>query len=922
MMGTGLIRGMLVGLALAASAFAGGGPETTLLVVNDASPLSRQVGNLYALRRELAPNHVLYLDSVPHDGVIKLAEFRERIWAPIEAYLRTSGLAGRIDLITYSADFPYAVDFRAAMDGERPGRAVGGQASLTGVTYLIRQVKADEPFWEALRGGRPTQRNRYSRFSFGRVGGNGGARLTGEQRSLYVAASAQMRAGNLAAAAKGYKAFLDVAPQVGQAWVTYAACLVKMGRKAEAIGALETAGRRGFSNAALVESQDALRPLRGDERYQRVIEGMRAAAGGLRPTRGFRSARAWSESGEPTDATDSLHRYYLSTQLAYTGLGGNSFGEVATLLRRSIEADCTNPVGTVYICKNSNVRSTAREPYFAALVSAMKARGRRVKLLDKTILPVDRRDVIGAVVGTASFNWAKSKSVMLPGAICEHLTSFGAHYGTTSQTKISQFLRNGAVGSSGTVQEPLALHVKFPNPMIHAFYADGCTLAEAYYQSVHAPYQLMVAGDGLCQPFAKRAQFSAGMLPGEVKGSVTLAPEGAGLDYELWVDGRPKAALEWDTTAMPDGYHEVEVIAVTRDALETRTRRGLSTVVNNRGAKLSVAELDGPVVFGETIRLKVTGASRFEVYRGSTKVADGAEVASARLGLGLMRLDVRSKDAHAAPVLVEVVLPKRAKALEKQVEPALGLAATIDGETRAIVTTLGSRATGVRLRDQLAGFKRVKTVSLRGAIHVAADSQGSFHQLNVRGSGTVSVRVAGRELCAGASLARQIYLPVALAKGWHALEIDYTPSGAPDLEFLVTGAQVGAPPRIGRPGSGSPQPKTEVGKDGSLIATWKRRPKKPISSVAIIPEKGATLAGGWKLEWRSSTRGKWKPIAAVHELLAPPSQRPPKPKKGEKAKKLPPQALELHIADVKPKQLRLRPPSRIRFRVFFAEIAR
>ena len=38
--------------------------------------------------------------------------------------------------------------------------------------------------------------------------------------------------------------------------------------------------------------------------------------------------------------------------------------------------------------------------------------------------------------------------------------------------------------------------------MIQVHYARGCSLAEAFYQSVYAPYQLMIVGDPLCRPWA------------------------------------------------------------------------------------------------------------------------------------------------------------------------------------------------------------------------------------------------------------------------------------------------------------------------------------------------------------------------------------------------------------------------------------
>ena len=42
---------------------------------------------------------------------------------------------------------------------------------------------------------------------------------------------------------------------------------------------------------------------------------------------------------------------------------------------------------------------------------------------------------------------------MLPGSIADHLTSFAAHFGTSGQTKCTEFIRHGAAGTSGTVAD-------------------------------------------------------------------------------------------------------------------------------------------------------------------------------------------------------------------------------------------------------------------------------------------------------------------------------------------------------------------------------------------------------------------------------------------------------------------------------------
>ena len=70
----------------------------------------------------------------------------------------------------------------------------------------------------------------------------------------------------------------------------------------------------------------------------------------------------------------------------------------------------------------------------------------------------------------------------------------------------------GAAGASGTVVEPFAVAQKFPTARIFSHYVRGCNLAEAFYQSVSGPFQLLIVGDPLCQPWARFPRFTVGGL--------------------------------------------------------------------------------------------------------------------------------------------------------------------------------------------------------------------------------------------------------------------------------------------------------------------------------------------------------------------------------------------------------------------------
>jgi hypothetical protein len=262
---------------------------------------------------------------------------------------------------------------------------------------------------------------------------------------------------------------------------------------------------------------------------------------------GFRSRDRWNERGERV--SEGGRRYMLSTMLAVTSGRGTSVADAVKLLRDTVSAETpTAPIreGTVYYVKNGDVRSRTREWGFASAVESLKKLGVKAEIVDGT-LPPKKDDVAGAMIGIADFDWPQSESRILPGAIVEHLTSFGGvmreHSG---QTPLSAFLKHGAAGASGTVTEPYAIQAKFPSPFIHVHYARGATLAEAFYQSVQGPYQLLIVGDPLCAPWKQEA--ARAELPGDAKSNANPPADPLAPPF-----GDPVAAVDIDESKLSDG---------------------------------------------------------------------------------------------------------------------------------------------------------------------------------------------------------------------------------------------------------------------------------------------------------------------------------------------------------------------------------
>lgn len=94
----------------------------------------------------------------------------------------------------------------------------------------------------------------------------------------------------------------------------------------------------------------------------------------------------------------------------------------------------------------------------------------------------------------------------LPGALADHLTSFGGQLDRApgeGQMTALEWLEAGATASYGSVSEPCNHLQKFPHPQaLLASYLRGATAIEAYWRSVAWPGQGVFVGEPLAAPFA------------------------------------------------------------------------------------------------------------------------------------------------------------------------------------------------------------------------------------------------------------------------------------------------------------------------------------------------------------------------------------------------------------------------------------
>jgi uncharacterized protein (TIGR03790 family) len=353
-------------------------------------------------------------------------------------------------------------------------------------------------------------------------------------------------------------------------------------------------------------------------------------------SRGFRSSYRWGVGGRR--AGQEGFSYMLSSVLGVTQGKGNSVSEIIWYLERAAQADGTAPKGTIYFAKNSTIRSTTRDSNFPAAIRFLSIAGVQGEIY-QGIFPTNKQNMAGVTCGFNVINPAQAKSRFLPGAICDNLTSYGGDFSPKNQqTVVSEFLRLGAAGACGTVTEPTAFPPKFPNYTLHVHYANGCSLAESFYQSVACPFQQLLVGDPLCQPWAKSPKVSVtGITDGgairekvEITPTATV-PQGGIAKFQLFVDGklhkecRPGERFDLNTTNLADGYHDIRVVAIDGTPIETQGRWiGLVQVKNATDAVQLTANQGTLAASSKVLIINVmaTSNSPTTVYHNGVNVGE------------------------------------------------------------------------------------------------------------------------------------------------------------------------------------------------------------------------------------------------------------------------------------------------------------
>lgn len=240
-------------------------------------------------------------------------------------------------------------------------------------------------------------------------------------------------------------------------------------------------------------------------------------------------------------------------------LAGQDVARVRALIDRSVSADRTFPLGSGYFLRTTDAVRSAR---FAQLRGAVEAFARPWSPLDLRYVESKSAAEDGiANVSDVLFYFTGLQQVpgletltFRPGAVADHLTSFGGVLEGGGQMSILRWLEAGASASYGTVREPCAYPEKFPAPnrvvdhMLH-----GRTALEAYWASVKWPGEGLFVGDPMTRPYGghvtasgKNVKLHAGALRGGHRYELVSGPSwnGPWKTQKTWTAATDKVTFE------------------------------------------------------------------------------------------------------------------------------------------------------------------------------------------------------------------------------------------------------------------------------------------------------------------------------------------------------------------------------------------
>ena len=177
-----------------------------------------------------------------------------------------------------------------------------------------------------------------------------------------------------------------------------------------------------------------------------------------------------------------------------------SVAQAKQLIDRGVLSSFRVQPGTAYYLKTSETPRNSRAMYFPRNATVPQAQLTIKNLQADTLRDVS--DIMIYQTGMARVTGLETLK-FLPGALADHLTSYGGDLLADTQMSSLRWLEAGATASYGAVSEPCNYWQKFPqSTVLLGHYLRGATAIEAYWRSVAWPAQGVFIGEPLAAPYA------------------------------------------------------------------------------------------------------------------------------------------------------------------------------------------------------------------------------------------------------------------------------------------------------------------------------------------------------------------------------------------------------------------------------------
>ena len=648
--------------------------ENLILVVNSSSADSLAVANHYIKLRNIPPLNVVYIDSfkiLPNmDGEsAHVKYFESQVLNPVLEAIEKRGLRSQIQYIVYSAGFPTRVTcqpqigkFLKDTNQKYDIHFHAPWASLTSATFFHENIFSNAPDFVRL------DANRYATHRTDDLFKNPFVNESGTDFDLGVAATSIAK----------FDLLVTENPRQPIVRFFLAKALSSAGQLEKGTQQLRICKELGWSYPEVILADAAFSSLKSNREFKNLLDEMESNPLRVRSSRSFSSGEFWASNGWPNGSKEQGERYVLSTMLAVTGTKASSLDQAFKQLESSVQADGSHPQGTFFFADHGNIRSKVRKATFQTAADQLIKMGFDVDISNSTA-PKNKQNILGATLGSPVVDWKSTNSKFVPGALCDNFTSYGGWWAKASQTQVSDFLNAGAAGASGTVYEPYTIPAKFPGADLHVHYAKGFSLAEAFYQSVPCPFQLLIVGDPLCRPFGQFPSFDVDGLLDRTVVKSNFEIQFTNTDsntpirhFKIFLDGKLSETVDGEApfgvevSELSEGYHDLRAVAVANSRAAATTSKQLEFFVRTIGDHVKLVLSKKTTILGQPITIKAVASDNQTVKilhnsRVVTNIKSGSsgEIDSRLLGQGHSKLygviQVNGKAIASVPMSIHVL---------------------------------------------------------------------------------------------------------------------------------------------------------------------------------------------------------------------------------------------------------------------------